>query len=246
MNVTTRATVQEIREVTPSLFLVTLRPETIRPWDPGMFLQLTLEDVDWSRPWPPSKPFSFASWGGDHIRLLIRKEGQFTSRLIENARPGLTLTVKYPFGDLVLDRPAKYCLVAGGAGISPFLSFLDFYLGRELTLPAVVIHSIRRREELVSEIYWEKIPDSIKILPRVTGEYPPPDPDRRLDISAALREAGVRDDTWQFVVSGPPQFAAKYGRSLSDAGFKHIQLESWQGGVVGSFQPGPAEGVLQT
>lgn len=239
MNVTTRASVIEVREVSPSLFLLTMRPEYLRSWDPGMFVQLTLEQTDWSRPWPLSKPFSLASWGGSHIRLLIRREGRFTSRLIEKAHAGSQLTIKYPFGDLVLDRAVKYCLVAGGAGVSPFLSFLDYYVERRLSTPVVLIHSVRRHEELVSEFYWRDLPGSVRVCPWVTSEHVQGDPRRHLDIIDALQVTGVRDNSWHFVVSGPPQFTRTYVRSLSDAGFGNVQIESWQGTVdpPDSFAP---------
>ncbi len=71
-----------------------------------------------------SHPFTIASAPGDHIRLVVKRLGDFTAAL-QQLRPGATALVEGPFGnfDLRQDQRHAQTWIAGGIGITPFLSW---------------------------------------------------------------------------------------------------------------------------
>ena len=92
-------------------------------FEPGQFAFLTMNQPGLREP----HPFTIASAGGPHqpVQFLIRALGDYTDRLVREATVGMRADVYAPFGRF--KRPvaaAREVWVAGGVGISPFLSWL--------------------------------------------------------------------------------------------------------------------------
>jgi predicted ferric reductase len=72
-------------------------------------------------------PFSFsAAVNGEHLRLSIKKSGDFTSR-IQNLTPGTKVLIDGPFG-VFSERSAitkKFLFIAGGIGITPINALIE-------------------------------------------------------------------------------------------------------------------------
>ncbi|MDA3835749.1 MAG: FAD-dependent oxidoreductase [Spirochaetales bacterium] len=92
---------------------------------PGQFLHLALDEYDPSYGWPESRCFSLQSSPKDSIvRLTYAVKGAYTQRMLEEIKPGTQLWLKLPYGDL-FTRPHcknKTIFIAGGTGVTPFLS----------------------------------------------------------------------------------------------------------------------------
>ena len=94
-----------------------------------------------------SHPFTISSGPREeHIRLTIKASGDFTRYLFHNLRPGMDAVVEGAYGLFDYQRGGgKQIWIAGGIGITPFLSFMrdaetfkhevDFY------------YTVRTREE---------------------------------------------------------------------------------------------------
>jgi NAD(P)H-flavin reductase len=125
-----RARVAFIKELSSNTREYILELELNFHHEPGQFLQLTLENVDSSMIWPDSRSFSIASYKmpNKQLRLIIKKEGKFTTKLFSDVRVNDVLTVKLPYGSFFppIDLSPTLCL-AGGTGIAPFLSFFDYF-----------------------------------------------------------------------------------------------------------------------
>lgn len=90
----------------------------------------------------PSRCFSFVSAhdGLGELRFGLRTEGQFT-KAVSLLRAGDTVNVEGPFGDFTIDysRDSDVVMIAGGIGITPFVSML-----RE-----ALIHGVKTRFTLI-------------------------------------------------------------------------------------------------
>ena len=124
--ITTTAKIKLRKKISDNLFLLSINLEKYKEWIPGMFMQISLDVRSGSNYWLDSKAFSFASWGSQEARILVRREGSFTTQLISQSEKGFVASIRYPFGDFLLNSDSDKVFIAGGAGISVFLSYLDF------------------------------------------------------------------------------------------------------------------------
>jgi NAD(P)H-flavin reductase len=92
----------------------------------GQFVSLSIMTPDgWSAP----HPFSIAGAPEDPVlRLTIKKTGQFTSA-IPDLKPGTEIRCMGPLGLFCKDIDAKPAIImmAGGVGVTPFLSVLRHF-----------------------------------------------------------------------------------------------------------------------
>ncbi len=94
------------------------------PFSAGQFGFLVLKQDGLREP----HPFTIATAGqdGGRIDFLIRGLGDYTNRLVREARPGMRADVYAPYGRFVRSRDAKREIwIGGGVGISPFVAWLD-------------------------------------------------------------------------------------------------------------------------
>ena len=120
------AEVVRIENPVDSLYILELRSKE-KPFKflPGQFLHLALDEYEPSQGWPESRCFSIQAQNGpDRIILSFSAKGRFTTRMVNELKTGKLIVVKLPYGSLFHDVPAnKKCVfIAGGTGITPFLS----------------------------------------------------------------------------------------------------------------------------
>jgi ferredoxin-NADP reductase len=98
----------------------------------------------------PSRTFSLAS-APDESELMIatRMRDSAFKRALKDAAPGMALHIDGPGGDMVLhDDPARPAVfLAGGIGITPFLSMARDAAKRRLPHRITLLYSNRRRED---------------------------------------------------------------------------------------------------
>ncbi|KAB8198392.1 oxidoreductase [Lysobacter maris] len=94
------------------------------PFLPGQFAFLSFEQNGLREP----HPFTIASAGQDDgsIAFVVRSLGDYTARLVKEAKPGLVADVYAPFGRFkrVVGERAEIW-IAGGVGVTPFISWLQ-------------------------------------------------------------------------------------------------------------------------
>ncbi len=98
-------------------------------YHPGQFLHLAIdENYDGIGEWPESRCFSFQSTPQEeHIRITYSIKGKFTQQMKDNLHIGKKIWLKLPYGDLFLQPHNKKntIFIAGGTGITPFLSLFN-------------------------------------------------------------------------------------------------------------------------
>lgn len=90
---------------------------------PGQFGFLRMEEEGLREP----HPFTIASGGeGGRADFVIRPLGDFTRKLLAEAKVGMRATVHAPFGRFDRKREARHEVwIGGGVGISPFIAWLQ-------------------------------------------------------------------------------------------------------------------------
>ena len=61
--ITTKAEIHLDKEISNTLFLLSVTLQRYKQWVPGMFMQISLKEKTASEPWLDGHSFSFASWG---------------------------------------------------------------------------------------------------------------------------------------------------------------------------------------
>lgn len=111
--------------------------EDLKVFHPGQFATLRILDDDgWSSP----HPFTLSGAPHQGVRLTVRHRGGFTARGIPRLRPGDAIKCAGPYGVFCRDIASRedIVLIAGGMGITPFLSVLRHFArtgaGNRITL----------------------------------------------------------------------------------------------------------------
>jgi CDP-4-dehydro-6-deoxyglucose reductase len=99
------------------------------------------------------RSFSIASSPSEPtlLELHIRRvpEGEFTGQVFEQIQSGAVLRMQGPFGNFTLqDSTRPWLMVAGGTGLAPIKSMLDWALEQAEQRPIRLYWGVRRQEDL--------------------------------------------------------------------------------------------------
>lgn len=181
-----------------------------------------------------SHPFSIVSSSGD-LEFLIKESGDFTSRLSE-AKAGDIVSVDGPYGNFFKeneingDKPVV--LLAGGIGITPFLSFLRCLKEKGIERECHLLWGVRGEKDA---FLIEELEELKNALPSFSYSiaYSNEAKDgnkRRVDLSF-MEECGI-DALYEkadFHICGPAGFNASLKKTLldKDVDKKRVTLEEF-------------------
>ena len=191
---------------------------------PGQFLHLALDEYDPSGQWPESRCFSMQSAPGEElIRITFAIKGKFTRRMQQVLKPGKQVTIKLPYGDLFIKPHNKKdtVFIAGGTGITPFLSLFTHQSFNEYTNPHIYL-GFHAKEY---NIYHNELNLSLNSSKFVKSFYE--DIDGRLDIHKIFSENGIGGD---YFISGPPVMIKSFKQALITNGVpvNHVLTDEWE------------------
>lgn len=126
-----QATVVTHNQISEGVFLLSLLPVKKRfSFYPGQFLHLAIDAYDPNGGfWPESRVFSIASAPkNDTIEIVYSVKGVYTKRMMSEIELQQKVWLKFPYGDFIVNNyvnsPVSHVvIIAGGTGISPFLSY---------------------------------------------------------------------------------------------------------------------------
>ncbi len=135
---------------------------------PGQFLHLTLDEYDPSLPWPDSRCFSMQSNPSETLlKITFSVKGNYTKRMADELSEGKIVYLKLPYGELFSrnysSRPCVF--IAGGTGITPFLSLFTDKIFSSYIEPKLFLGI---RDEKYN-LYAEEIAEAKKINNRLVS-----------------------------------------------------------------------------
>jgi predicted ferric reductase len=135
--------VQDVIPERGDSYTLVLRPDGHRRIEflPGQFAWLTVRDSPFTI---EEHPFSFSSSAldPDTLAVTIKKLGDFTST-VKDIEPGTRAYLDGPYGAFSTDRHegAGFVFIAGGIGITPFISILKTLADRDDVRPVVLLYA---------------------------------------------------------------------------------------------------------
>lgn len=166
---------------------------------PGQFLHLALDaEYDESGQWPESRCLSMQSNPGEEtLRITYAVKGRFTRIMEQQLKIGSEVWLKLPYGDLFTQSHNKVntVFIAGGTGITPFLSLFTDTSFNEYINPKIYV-GFRTKHFNIYEKELNHICNSNSFLKTYFE-----DKEGVIDIEQIFKENGVISD---YFISGPP------------------------------------------
>jgi len=190
---------------------------------PGQFLHLAIDtEYDGSGQWPDSRCFSMQSNpNSSTIRITYAAKGRFTNQMKQQLKVGSEVWLKLPYGDLFTRQhnKNKTVFIAGGTGITPFLSLFTHESFNEYNSPRIYLGF----KSLSFNIYLEELKSIKSKDPMIYYE----DKDGLLDIDLIFRENSTE---CSYFISGPPVMIKKFKEVLVLNGVTSnlIMTDDWE------------------
>ena len=193
-------TVEAVKHPNQTTTEVTLRAqrEPIKEQRAGQFLFVRFPG---DRSLNESHPFTISSAPQeDVLRLTIKASGDFTRDLFAKLKPGMDAIVEGAYGmfDFKAGGP-KQIWIAGGIGLTPFLSFLRSLKGT-LNHDVDFYYTVRHKEEA---LFTDEIEAAAKENPRLKAHIRFSATDGSLTIEHILKNAGGSVKDHHIYLCGP-------------------------------------------
>lgn len=192
---------------------------------PGQFLHVALDDeYDGSGQWPESRCFSMQSSPDDvNIKITYAVKGAFTQQMEKTLKPGREVWLKLPYGDLFQQSHSKVktVFIAGGTGITPFLSLFNHISFEEYENPKIYL-GFRSK---AYNIYEKDLANSCNTSQSIQTFYQ--DKVGVLDIKRIFKDNGIAAT---YFISGPPIMIKNFRKSLIEFGvhIEQILTDDWE------------------
>ncbi len=219
-----QAQVNEIKRYAGDVFIVKLRAEKKVKFKSGQFLHLTLDSYDPCQGyWPESRVFSIASSPNDEeIEICYSVKGDYTNRMKNELKEGKEIWLKMPYGDFIIEKHLnceRICLIAGGTGISPYISYLRGLNKNERNINLTLYYGIRDEKIYLYSDILENIKRIINYK-LIIG---------MMDINAITDECVVKG-TEKYLISGPYNMIKSFRETLNIKGVseERIIIDEWE------------------
>ncbi len=228
-----KATVEEVVKHTGSVVSYRFVPQGRVPkFHAGQFLHLALDEYYPDRQWPESRVFSIASSPSERAKELavtISVKGRYTGRIFNTLEEGSECWLKLPYGEFLFPSDRRLILIAGGVGITPYLSLLKQMLEEKSGQTVTLCYGVRSAEHyLFGELLGRceaELPNFGKTVYCEDGSLP----GNRGTLDIAAIHAAAPEGSL-FYLSGPPAMIDTFKNRLRDLGVEseRIRLDDWE------------------
>jgi len=219
-----KAIIEDIDNPLQGIYTLTFSSEKKFKYKPGQFLHLAIDDYDGYGQWPESRCFSMQSNPDEEtIRITYAVKGIFTSQMEKTLNVGDEVWLKLPYGDLFTQSHNKTntVFIAGGTGITPFLSLFTHVSFNEYTNPIIYLGFCNKDYN----IYQGELERSYNTSKSVKLFYE--DIDGIIDIEEIYNENGKNSN---YFISGPPIMIKNFKQRLIQFGVQneHVLTDDWE------------------
>ncbi len=175
----------------------------------------------------------------ENLSFATRMRGSAFKKRLDSLETEATLEVTEPSGEFQLqlsaDRPPV--LIAGGIGITPFLSMLNDLAEDDIPVPVVLLYSNRRPQDapFLQELrQMEEQQERFQMIATITepdfAELAWSGETGRIDTDL-LKQAAPRPDSFEFYIAGPPAMADAMKSLVQKSGApaNQIHIEQFAG-----------------
>ena len=211
-----------VKNQIPGIYTIELKSlNGIFKYFPGQFLHLALDtNYDGSGQWPESRCFSMQSNPEEeNIRITYAVKGRFTKLMEQYLITGSEVWLKLPYGNLFTQPHNKgnTVFIAGGTGITPFLSLFNHKSFSEYIQPNIYLGFCSKGYNIYNE-ELNKLRNSSHFVQLFYEDI-----DGKLDIQSILKENGIESD---YFISGPPIMIKAFKNYLNTAGIRDSQIKT--------------------
>jgi len=191
----------------------------------GQFLHLAMdENYDGIGQWPESRCLSMQSNPDEEtIRITYAVKGDFTKQMETELKAGSVVWLKLPYGDLFSQPHNKEntVFIAGGTGITPFLSLFTHESFTKYINPKIYL-GFRSKE---FNIYKEELGRSCNVNLFMQLYFQ--DKDGVIDIEQIFIDNGIDSN---YFISGPPMMIKAFKQTLIVKGVhaSNILTDDWE------------------
>lgn len=232
-----KATLSDKQEVAEGTLMVTLKPSEPVEFKPGQYMDIILENPPYNDERGPKRHFSIVNSPNQKDVLI------FTTRLRDSAFKkslqqlplGTEVDIPHIGGSFTLpeDTSKSYVFIAGGIGITPFMSMIRYINEQGLNHQITLIYSNRNQgssaflDELQS--IHKKNPN-IKLILTMTDDPSWQGEKRRID-NDFIKTYFPQPNSYVYMMAGPPPMMEAVDQELQKAGveLKNIIRENFTG-----------------
>jgi len=192
---------------------------------PGQFLHLAIdEEYDGIGQWPESRCFSIQSATGENtVKITYAIKGGFTKEMASTLSDGKKVWLKLPYGNLFQQEHNKHktVFIAGGTGITPFLSLFSSESFSNYANSRIYL-GFRSKQY---NIYHNELKHLNKLCESIKCYYE--DEDGVIDINEIINRNG---GSFDYFISGPPVMISNFKQTLMDKGIAESKIftDDWE------------------
>jgi len=199
---------------------------------PGQFVFIHLLDAEGKS--IIKRPYSIASSPSDpYLEFGIEmRSGDMTKRL-DKLKAGEGVGVEGPFGKMALTQEKKAAFIAGGVGITPFMSMIRFICVKKAEGSFVLFYSVRSIDKILYKDELERLQKknpALKVVITITRETPPDwiGECGRISKEMIAKHLDKASET-EWFLCGSPEMVKGVRSCLEGLGVdqKKIKMEGW-------------------
>lgn len=221
----TRLVLRESTELTPTTTEFVFEPEERVKFRPGQFAELTLGSVSLFAGRGNRRTFTIASSPTDdtlRIGVKFYEPSSAYKHRLKHMKPGEQVALSHLGGDFIIDLTQPSLCLAGGIGITPFISTIREAASRHQQLDMTLVYFVNGAREIA---YKHELKQAQQLGAKVIIVD---DPDRRLT-PKHLEKLGLKNSLTNAYISGPPAMVRSYKRLLRSVGMRSIKTDYFSG-----------------
>lgn len=164
-----------------------------------------------------SRPFTIVSTPDDDlISFIIKKVGVFTTELF-NLKPGDTLDIEAPHGNMYFEEEIKNIIfIAGGTGITPFICMQKHVKEKNIMINFKLFYSVKKEDEIIYKGLLEQYESMIVVSSA----------GKRIDELFLKENIKTSElENHDIFICGPPRMEDSIYEILKKMGAKHLHVE---------------------